>query len=78
MDGFNTTNFIITLIIQAIHMNGSISNFNVTSQNIMYFDVGGVSVFRRLPNIYYCQNLISLFSIHYSSSLYVTLNNLVV
>jgi hypothetical protein len=35
-----------SLIIQEIHMNGSISNFNVISQNIMYFDVGGVSVFQ--------------------------------
>jgi hypothetical protein len=41
VDGFNATNFITTLIIQAIHKNGNISNFNVISQNIMYFDVGG-------------------------------------
>jgi hypothetical protein len=46
VDAFNATNFITTLIIEAIHRNGSISNFNVISQNIMYFDVGGVSVFQ--------------------------------
>jgi hypothetical protein len=46
VDGFNATNFITTSIIKAIHMNGSISNFNVISQNIVYFDVVGVSVFQ--------------------------------
>jgi hypothetical protein len=35
-----------SLIIQEIDRNGSISNFNVIPKNIMYFDVGGVSVFQ--------------------------------